>query len=122
VQQIGLDPHLARSTLNNLVEDGLPAVEVRQGWVTMAPAIKELERAIVGRQFFHAGHEVLRWCYGNIQVETDRAGNRLFTKGKAKDRIDGAVACAIAVALAMHGDGGPSIYETDDRPDGFIFL
>ena len=40
VRGIGLDPHLARSTINNLVDDGLPAVEVRQGWVTMAPATR----------------------------------------------------------------------------------
>ncbi|RUQ67624.1 hypothetical protein EJ913_20395 [Azospirillum doebereinerae] len=61
----------------------------------MAPAIKELERAIVGRQFQHGGHEVLRWCFDNIQVETDRADNRQFSKGKARERIDGAVACAL---------------------------
>ncbi|WP_044549342.1 terminase TerL endonuclease subunit [Azospirillum lipoferum] len=60
VVSVGIDPHLARSTLNTLTEDGYPAVEVRQGWVTMAPATKELERAIIGRQFQHGGHEVLR--------------------------------------------------------------
>ncbi len=119
VHGIGLDPHLARSTINNLTEDGYPAVEVRQGWVTMAPAIKELERAIIGRQFQHGGHPVLRWCFDNIQVETDRSGNRLFSKGKARDRIDGAVACAIAVALAKDGDGGPAVYE--ERPE-FLFV
>ena len=103
-------------------EDGYPAIEVRQGWVTMAPAIKELERAIVGRQFQHGGHPVLRWCFDNIVVETDRAGNRLFTKGKARDRIDGAVACAIAVSVASNDDLGPSVYETAERPDGFLFV
>lgn len=121
VRGIGLDPHLARSTVNGLLEEGLPAVEVRQGWVTMAPAIKELERAIVGRMFQHGGHPVLRWCFDNVVVETDRAGNRLFTKGKARERIDGAVACAIAISLASNGEGGPSVYETD-RPDGFLFI
>jgi phage terminase large subunit-like protein len=122
VQQIGLDPHLARSTINNLTEDGFPAVEVRQGWITMAPAIKELERAIVGRQFQHGGHPVLRWCFDNIQVETDRAGNRLFSKGKARERIDGAVACAIAVSLAQHGESaGGSIYDLD-LPDEDFFV
>lgn len=97
-----------------------PAVEVRQGWITMAPAIKELERAIVGRQFQHGGHEVLRWCFDNIRVETDRAGNRLFSKGKARERIDGAVACAIAVSLAQHGEAGGSIYDLDVSDEEFF--
>lgn len=121
VRSIGLDPHLARSTINNLTEDGYPALEVRQGWITMAPAIKELERAIVGRQFQHGANPVLRWCFDNIQVETDRAGNRLFSKGKARDRIDGAVACAIAISVASR-DEGTSVYATADRPDGFLFI
>lgn len=60
VQEIAFDPHLARNMLNNLLEDGFPAVEMRQGWVTMAPAVKELERAIIGRRFRHGGHPVLR--------------------------------------------------------------
>lgn len=118
VQEIAFDPHLARVMLNNLLEDGFPAVEMRQGWVTMAPAIKELERAIVGRRFTHGGHEVLRWNFANIAVETDKAGNKAFHKGKSRDRIDGAVACAMAVARAAAGDAGRSIYEGDDRADG----
>jgi len=33
--------------------------------------------------------------FENIAVETDKAGNNSFHKGKSRDRIDGAVACAI---------------------------
>ena len=63
----------------------------------------------------------MRWCFDNIQVETDRAGNRLFSKGKARDRIDGAVACDTALTLAKDGEGGPTIYERA-RPEGFLFV
>lgn len=114
VREIAFDPHLARNTLNNLLEDGYPAVEMRQGWVTMAPAIKELERAIVGGRFQHGGHPVLRWNFSNIAVETDKAGNKSFHKGKSRDRIDGAVAAAMAVARAAAGSDHRSIYEADN--------
>jgi phage terminase large subunit-like protein len=110
VREIAFDPHLARNTLNNLLEDGFPAVEMRQGWVTMAPAIKELERAIIGRKFQHGGQEVLRWNFANIAVETDKAGNSSFHKGKSKDRIDGAVACAMAVSRAAAGGDNLNFY------------
>ncbi len=113
VQEIAFDPHLARNMLNNFLEDGLPAVEFRQGWVTMAPAVKELERAIVGGKFIHGGHPVLRWCFDNVAVHTDSAGNRLFHKGKSRDRIDGAVAAAMAVARAA-AEGATSIYDSDE--------
>lgn len=111
VREIAFDPHLARNTLNNLLEDGYPAVEMRQGWITMAPAIKELERAIIGRAFRHGGHPVLRWNFETIAVETDKAGNKAFHKGKSRDRIDGAVAAAMAVSRAAAGASHRSIYE-----------
>ncbi len=61
-----------------LAEEWLPAVVMRQWWVTMAPAVMALERAIVGRRFRHGGHPLLRWCFENVAVETDKAGNRMF--------------------------------------------
>lgn len=114
VQEIAFDPHLARNMLNTLLEDGLPATEMRQGWKTMAPAVKELERAIVGRRFTHGGHPVLRWNFDNIAIQTDSAGNRAFHKGKSRDRIDGAVATAMAVARAAAGNAGGSAFESDE--------
>lgn len=120
VREIAFDPHLARNMMNTLREDGYPAVEMRQGWVTMAPAIKELERAIVAGRFIHGGHPVLRWCFDNIVVETDKAGNMAFNKGKSKDRIDGAVASAMAVARAATGEDTRSIYDSDERAEGLL--
>lgn len=115
VQEIAFDPHMGRVMMANLMERGLPVVEMRQGWVTMAPAIKELERAIVGHRFRHGGHPVLRWNFENIAIHTDSAGNRMFHKGKSRDRIDGAVACAMAVARCAEGNSNRSSY--DDAPD-----
>lgn len=117
VREIAFDPHLARNILNNLLEDGFPAVEMRQGWVTMAPAVKELERAILGRRFRHGGHPVLRWNFSNIEVRTDPSGNRTFHKGKSRDKIDGAQAAAMAVARCAADEGGLALnapWFTDD--------
>lgn len=112
VQEVAFDPHMAQGMMQRLQEDGLPAVEMRQGWITMAPAIHELERALVAGRLQHGGHPVLRWNFANIAVETDKAGNKMFHKGKSTDRIDGAQAAAMAVGRAMHGANGQSVYET----------
>ncbi|MCB1511519.1 MAG: terminase large subunit [Hyphomicrobiaceae bacterium] len=112
VMEIAFDPHLGRVMMANLLEEGLPVVEFRQGWVSMAPAVKELERAIVGHRFRHGAHPVLRWNFENIAIHIDQAGNRIFHKGKSRDRIDGAVATAMAVARAAAGEGG-TIYESE---------
>ncbi len=114
-QEIAFDPAYAKSITGPLLEAGAPVVEMRQGWITMAPAIKELERAILARRFRHGGNPVLRWMFENVMVEVDKANNKSFHKGKSRDRIDGAVAAAMAVARAQLGVLGgfqASIYET----------
>jgi phage terminase large subunit-like protein len=103
VQEIAFDPTFGRTMMADLVADGLPAVEFRQGWVSMGPAVKELERVILSGQFQHGGNPVLRWNFENVQVETDKAGVRMFHKGKSGNKIDGAVATAMAVARAAAG-------------------
>jgi phage terminase large subunit-like protein len=105
-----------------LTEDGLPTATMRQGWVTMSPAIKELERAIIGRKFRHGGNPVLRWNFENIAVEVDKAGNKTFHKGKSRDRIDGAQAAAMAIGRASVGDNPRSIYEMPERAGGILFV
>jgi phage terminase large subunit-like protein len=123
VREIAFDPAYAQAVMAPLQEDGLPVVTMRQGWFTMAPAVKTLEHAIVGRKFRHGGHPVLRWNFENIAVETDKAGNRMFHKGKSRDRIDGAVATAMAVARCAAGDGGGCIYnDVEARPTGLLYI
>lgn len=112
VQEIAFDPHYGRTVMANLLDDGLPVIEMRQGWVTMGPAVKDLERAILGRSFRHGGHPVLRWNFDNIALHVDSAGNKTFHKGKSRDRIDGAVAAAMAVSRCNAGNSGMSSYET----------
>ncbi|EAQ23226.1 phage Terminase [Roseovarius sp. 217] len=104
VKEAAFDPHMGRVMMASLAEDGLPVVEFRQGWVTMAPAVKELERAIIARRFRHGGHPVLRWNFENVQLHVDAAGNRSFHKGKSGNKIDGAVATAMAVARCAAGE------------------
>lgn len=101
VQEIAFDPAYANQMMTSLGEDGLPVVAMRQGWMTLSPAIKELERSVISRQFIHGGNPVLRWNFENVSVHTDSAGNRTLHKGKSRDRIDGAVATAMAVGRAF---------------------
>lgn len=120
VQEIAFDPALARVILNNLMDDGLPAIEFRQGALSMMPAIAELERAVVAKRMKHGGHPVLRFCFANTEVETNSHGHRVrLKKGKKWLSIDGTVASAMAVMRASLGDsaGSGSIYDDDGWQD-----
>lgn len=120
VREAAFDPHYAGMIMNNLLEDGYPAVSFRQGWVTMGPAIKELERAILAARFRHGGNPVLRWMFANIAIQDDGKGNKSFNKSKSTEKIDGAVAAAMAVARAATGEDTRSIYDSEERSEGLL--
>ncbi|WP_186142373.1 terminase large subunit [Burkholderia gladioli] len=76
-------------------------VEFGQGFVSMSPAIRELEARLLARKLRHGGHPVLTMCAVNAVAVSDPAGNRKFTKQKATGRIDGMVALAMAVGATQ---------------------
>jgi len=73
--------------------------EFGQGFVSMSPAIRELEARLLAKKLRHGNHKVLEMCMANAQTVSDPAGNRKFTKHKTTGRIDGAVALAMAVGV-----------------------
>lgn len=113
VREIGFDPAYAQPVMGPLTDDGLPTVTIRQGWVTQSPALNELERVIRADAVIHGGHPVLRWCFDNVAIHTDGAGNRTMHKGKSRDRIDGAVASWMAVSRATANEE-QSFYDRED--------
>jgi phage terminase large subunit-like protein len=76
-------------------------VEFGQGFVSMSPALRALESLLLSKQLAHGMHPVLAMCAANATVVKDPAENRKFTKAKATGRIDGMVALAEAVGVAM---------------------
>lgn len=112
VREIAFDPFMAKQVQPKILEMGLPAVDMRQVPSLMMPAIHELERAVLGGEFHHAGHPVLRHCFGNVVVKRNDAGHvAKFTKPKKWLSIDGAQASAMAVSRCAAGDSGRSSYE-----------
>ncbi|HEV7293497.1 MAG TPA: terminase TerL endonuclease subunit [Devosia sp.] len=100
VREIAFDPAYAAPVMAPLQAEGLPVLTMQQGWKTQSPALNTLERSIISGHLKHNGNPVLRWCFENVAIHTDSAGNRTMHKGKSKDRIDGAAATWMAVARA----------------------
>lgn len=107
VREIGYDPWNATQLVNDLLADDAPMVSVRQGFATMSGPTKDLLRLLLEGtperpRFRHGGNPVLRWQADNFAVETDAAGNVKPSKKHAGDKIDGLVACGIALSRATH--------------------
>lgn len=74
-------------------------VEFGQGFVSMSPALRELESRLLSKRLRHGNHPVLTMCAANATTISDPAGNRKFVKSKATGRIDGMVALAMAIGV-----------------------
>ncbi|MFG1230665.1 terminase TerL endonuclease subunit, partial [Xanthobacter wiegelii] len=55
-------------------------------------------------RFTHGGNPVLRWNFQNIRTVRNKNDNIEFHKSKSIDKIDGAVASAMAVKLAFDSE------------------
>lgn len=112
IKQIGFDPWNAMQTATELQDEGLEMVEVRQGYKTMSPAMKEIQKLVMGKEIQHSGHPVLRWNVDNTQVKIDENENIRPVKGKGIERIDGLVAMVNAMVVALLNEDLDSVYET----------
>jgi len=127
VALIGYDPWNARKLFADLTTpsgmfEGSPAIELttfkemRQGILTLGEPSKHFERLVFEERFDHGGHPVLRWMAGNVVVHFDRNLNFMPAKDRSADKIDGIVACVMAVGLALDGEGAPETSPWED-PD-----
>lgn len=73
-------------------------VEYGQGTLSMTPALRDLEVKLLNQQLRHGNHPVLSMCAANAKVVGD-SGARKFDKKRARGRIDGMVALAMAVGV-----------------------
>lgn len=116
VQEVAYDPWNATWLANQLQAGGIEEdrlVAFRQGYVSMNPAINELEKGIARRTINHQGNAVLTWMSSNLVVTKDPAGNRKPDKEKSRERIDGMVALMMALQRASLATNTGSVY--DDR-------
>lgn len=122
LQEVAIDRWNSTSVTTSLQKENITVATFGQGFASMAAPVRELKRAILGGNFRHGGNPVLRMCFGNVVAEKDAAENEKFTKEKARGRIDGAVAAAMAIGRVLATDEGPSIYQGAERAEGFLVI
>jgi len=101
---------------HKLEGDSALFVGMGQGFQSMSPALRDLESALLRGELLHGGHPVLEMCARNSVVEADAAGNRKLTKRKSRGRIDGMVALAMALSVAVD-DRGEQVTSPWDDPN-----
>lgn len=101
IREIGFDDWNATATSNKLMAAGLEMVKVRQGFITLSPAMKQLEVLVLRGEIAHGGNVPLTWMVSNVVAEQDAAGNIKPSKAKSTERIDGVAALLNALSRAL---------------------
>jgi phage terminase large subunit-like protein len=121
IEQVAFDPWNAHKLVVELMQDGLPMVECRQGFITLSAPTKDLMTKVIEKRMRHGGHAVLRWMASNVESKDDEKGNIRLVKPKRNGpgKIDGIQALVMALwAANKHESTGPSVYESR----GLLFL
>ena len=101
ILETGYDRWNATQLATDLQAEGAKLIAIPQTSAGLAPGWRELEKAILEHKIRHGGHPILRWMAGNVEVETDAAGNQKPSKRLSSERIDGMVALDMAVGRWM---------------------
>jgi len=97
IRETGFDRWNATQLATDLQSEGATMIAVPQTSAGLAPGWREIEKAILEHKLHHGGHPILRWMAGNVEVETDAAGNQKPSKRLSSERIDGMVALDMGV-------------------------
>ena len=104
-------------------DDGIVMVLHRQGWKSMNEPCKHLLEYTMAGKLAHGGNKVLTWNADNLAVKIGAAEEVSPQKDKSNERIDGIVALIMALGRAIVNLGPKtSIYDTDEREDGIVFI
>jgi phage terminase large subunit-like protein len=114
VQEVAFDRWGAsqiQTTLQNLGGEEF-LVQFGQGYKSMSPPMKELEKLILSHRLAHGGNPVLTWMADNLVARRDPAGNIKPDKQKSLEKIDGMVALIMGLDRAIRHDEPGSVYDS----------
>jgi phage terminase large subunit-like protein len=113
IMEIPFDRWGASSVVQTLEKMSLKVIQFGQGYQSMSPPMKEMERLVASHKIAHGNNPVLTWMADNLIALMDPAGNIKPDKKKSKEKIDGMVALLMGLdrGLRNQGEAGPSVYE-----------
>jgi phage terminase large subunit-like protein len=114
VRELAFDRWGASSIQTRLQEHGGEdwLVQFGQGFASMSPPMKELEKLILGGRLAHGNNPVLSWMADNLVAREDPAGNIKPDKERSREKIDGMVSLIMALDRALrHQPPRKSVYE-----------
>lgn len=91
----------ATKIIKEMEDMGLTVLEFGQGFASMSPPSKEMEKLVLQKKIIFPDNPALKWCFANVIVETDAAGNLKPSKKRSREKIDMVVSSIMALDGAI---------------------
>jgi phage terminase large subunit-like protein len=91
----------SQKIVKDLQDMGLTVLEFGQGFASMSPPTKEMEKLILERRIMFPNNPALKWNFSNVICESDAAANLKPSKKRSSDKIDMVVASIMALDGAI---------------------
>lgn len=102
VQEVAYDPALSRYFARQLLDEGLPLVEITQRAMFFTGPLIEVENLVHEGRLVHDGNPVMNWMMSNLVVKISKYNElRAPTKERQENKIDGVLAMLMALGRAL---------------------
>lgn len=98
VLEVPYDPAQLTQFATEMIEKGVPMVEIRPTVLNFSAAMKEVEELVTSRRLHHASDPVLSWAIANVVCHRDAKDNIYPRKDDAAKKIDPAIALFMSMA------------------------
>ncbi|MEK3718859.1 terminase large subunit [Paenibacillus sp. FSL R7-0333] len=89
IEKIMYDPAKAYGLVESLKAYGFECEVVRQGHLTLGPAMDDLKELFIDGKVIYNNNRLLRWYINNVKLVEDRNRNKIPTKQGRYRKIDG---------------------------------
>lgn len=108
VREVSFDPWHSRQMAVELMDAGANVIEYRGSPSNMNEPMREMDKLIAEGKLYHDGGAAFTWMLSNV-VNGTRAGElHRPAKERAENKIDGPVACMLALGRWMLDEAAPS--------------
>ena len=111
VQEVALDPHMAVKLTTELMNEGVPVVEVSPSMVNFSEPMKQIGADILSKDIRHNACPVMSWMISNVTTKENFKGQVYPRKEREENKIDGVVALIMARGRDMVNDESGGIDE-----------
>ena len=105
VVNIAFDPWNATALVTRLIGEGAPMIEFRKTVQNVSEPMKTLAGLIDDGRIVHDGDQALAWMLSNVTARPDANENVFPRKERDENKIDGADALIMALAVALQAEG-----------------